>query len=58
LGDRALGELAAGGWLADGALVVLEVGAREAAPQVAGFELLDERVYGAAKVLFLRRGTD
>ena len=55
LGDRALAELAAGGWLAAGALVVLEVGAREAAPQVEGFELIDERSYGAAKVLFLRR---
>ena len=55
LGTRALADLAAGGWLADGALAVLEVGAAETAPAVEGFELIDERVYGAAKVLFLRR---
>jgi 16S rRNA (guanine966-N2)-methyltransferase len=58
LGDKALEELAAGGWLAADALVVLEVGAGEASPQVDGFEPLDERVYGAAKVLFFRRAAD
>jgi 16S rRNA (guanine966-N2)-methyltransferase len=55
LGDKCLAELAAGGWLADDALVVLEVGAREQAPTVEGFALIDERAYGAAKVLFLTR---
>jgi 16S rRNA (guanine966-N2)-methyltransferase len=46
--------LCAAGWLAPGALVVVEVGAKEtlAAPQ--GFALLDERRYGAAKLVFLR----
>jgi 16S rRNA (guanine966-N2)-methyltransferase len=58
LGDKALAGLAAGGWLAADALVVLEIGAGEAAPEVDTFELLDERVYGAAKVLFLRRAAD
>jgi 16S rRNA (guanine966-N2)-methyltransferase len=58
LGDKALAELAAGGWLAQEALVVLEIGANEPAPHLGGFEPLDERVYGAAKVLFLRRAAD
>jgi 16S rRNA (guanine966-N2)-methyltransferase len=55
LGEKALAGLAGGGWLAEAALVVLEVGAGEKAPEVEGFELIDERVYGAAKVLFLTR---
>ena len=54
LGEQALVALSAGGWLAPKALVVLEQGAAEPAPAVPGFELLDERRYGAAKVLFLR----
>lgn len=56
LGQMALGALHGGGWLADGAVVVLEVGADEAAPAPAGCELLDERRYGAATVMFLRPG--
>jgi 16S rRNA (guanine966-N2)-methyltransferase len=52
LGPRALGGLVRGGWLGDDALVVLEVGAAES-PDLPGFETLDERTYGAAKVLFL-----
>jgi 16S rRNA (guanine966-N2)-methyltransferase len=55
LGEKALAGLAGGGWLADEAVVVLEVGAGEKAPEVEGFEPIDERVYGAAKVLFLTR---
>jgi 16S rRNA (guanine966-N2)-methyltransferase len=54
LGEASLGRLAAGGWLAPGALVVFERGADEAPFQVAGFEPLDERDYGAARVSFLR----
>lgn len=40
---------------APGAIVVVEVGAREAAPLPASFILDDERRYGAARFLFLRR---
>lgn len=58
LGPRALAELAGGGWLAEKAVVVLEIGAAEATPVIPGFELIDERVYGAAKVLFLNRVAD
>jgi len=54
LGERALARLVAGDWLAPDAVVVFERGADEAAPQVAGLVLLDERRYGAARVFFLK----
>jgi 16S rRNA (guanine966-N2)-methyltransferase len=54
LGETALAKLAAGGWLAPGAIVVLERGADEPPLAVAGYEQLDVRDYGAAKVWFLR----
>jgi 16S rRNA (guanine966-N2)-methyltransferase len=50
----ALTALAAAGWLAPGALAVVEVAARAAFAPPAGFALVDERRYGAARVLFLR----
>jgi 16S rRNA (guanine966-N2)-methyltransferase len=56
LGEQALAELAAGGWLTEGALVVFERGETEPAPALPGFETLDERRYGAARVLFARLG--
>ena len=54
LGERALAELARGGWLADDAIVVFERGVDEPDPEVPGFEVLDARSYGAARVHFLR----
>lgn len=54
LGEVALARLAEGGWLMPGALVVFERGADEAAFSVPGFEVLDERKYGAARVHFMR----
>ena len=54
LGEIALDKLAAGGWLAPGAIVVFERGAGEPDVAVAGFEPLDMRDYGAARVNFLR----
>ena len=53
LGVRALAALAPGGWTIPGALIVFECAADEA-PAIEGFETLDARSYGAAKVLFLR----
>ena len=49
----ALQSLAAQGWLADGALTVVEVAAKEAFAAPAGFEIQDERIYGAARLIFL-----
>jgi 16S rRNA (guanine966-N2)-methyltransferase len=57
LGEAALAKLASGGWLAPGAVVVLERGSDEADFDVEGFEKLDARDYGAARVHFLRFGS-
>jgi len=54
LGEAALRSLAAGGWLAPGALAVLERGLTDPAEETPGYETLDERTWGAAKVAFLR----
>jgi 16S rRNA (guanine966-N2)-methyltransferase len=54
LGERALEGLAAGGWLKLGAIVMFERGSDEPDVAPAGFEALDARDYGAARVQFLR----
>jgi 16S rRNA (guanine966-N2)-methyltransferase len=54
LGEQALEKLAAGGWLADGAVVVFERGSTEPAFAAPGYEALDARDYGAARVHFLK----
>lgn len=54
LGEMALASLRGEGWLAPDAVVAFERGADEPALQVPGFEVLDERRYGAARVWFLR----
>jgi 16S rRNA (guanine966-N2)-methyltransferase len=56
LAAAALGALDAAGWLIPQALTVIEVAAREELTPPPGFFLLDERNYGAARLLFLRRG--
>jgi len=55
LGEETLARLAAGGWLAPGALVVFERGLAEPPPEVAGYTIIDVRDYGAAKVHFLKQ---
>ncbi|MDZ4371922.1 MAG: 16S rRNA (guanine(966)-N(2))-methyltransferase RsmD [Phenylobacterium sp.] len=57
LGEQALDRLLAGGWLAEGAIIVFERGAEEPPPEAPGYEVLDSRDYGAARVYFLRRPT-
>lgn len=54
LADKALAQLAGGGWLAPGALLVVEerTGVEIALPRA--FCLLDRRQYGDSQVLFLR----
>lgn len=54
LGERALASLAKDGWLKAGAICVFERGADEPTPTVAGFEALDDRRYGAARVHVLK----
>ena len=55
LDEAALARLAAGGWLAEDALAVVERGADEPALAVAGYKVLDTRRWGAARVWFLSR---
>lgn len=55
LGLPALKSLAAQGWLQEDAIIVLELATREDMTLPEGFELMDERRYGAAKVLILKR---
>ena len=54
LSSKALMELAQKEWLADGALCVVEVRNTEDLELPKGFEQIDERIYGQAKVLFLK----
>ena len=54
LGEKALAELVAHGWLEPGAALVYERGEAEPAIAPAGYDLIDERRYGPARVLFLR----
>lgn len=57
LGENALARLVEGGWLSAEAIAVLEVGADET-PEAPGWNIAAEKLYGAAKVLFLERITD
>lgn len=50
----ALAALAAGGWLAPAALVIVELAARHPFTPPEGFTLLEERRYGAGRLVFLR----
>lgn len=51
----ALANLALKGWIGEGGIAVVEVGKAEPFQAPPGFTLIDERSYGAAKVVFLRR---
>ncbi|HEY0837356.1 MAG TPA: 16S rRNA (guanine(966)-N(2))-methyltransferase RsmD [Azospirillum sp.] len=53
LAPKALTALAAAGWLAPGATVVVEEAANAPVPLPPGFEALDDRRYGDTRVVFL-----
>ncbi|HEY2177260.1 MAG TPA: 16S rRNA (guanine(966)-N(2))-methyltransferase RsmD [Caulobacteraceae bacterium] len=53
LAEAALGALTAGGWLAPGAVAIVERRADEAPLTAPGFRRLDERRWGVARVEFL-----
>jgi 16S rRNA (guanine966-N2)-methyltransferase len=55
LASAALTALAETGWLATRALAIVELAATEPFSLPAGFAMIDERRYGAAKLVFLRR---
>lgn len=54
LAEPALEALARCGWLAAGALAAVELAAKEPFTPPPGFEPLDERRYGATRLVFLR----
>jgi len=54
MGEQTLVRLLEGGWLKAGAVVVFERGSGEPEIDTPGYERLDARDYGAARVLFLR----
>lgn len=54
LAEPALTALATRGWIGDGALVIVETGAKEVLEKPVDFEKLGERRYGAAKITLLR----
>lgn len=56
LAEPALDALTNGGWLEDGAVVIVELGKRDALSPPAPFTSLDERRYGAARFVLLRHG--
>ena len=58
LAAAALTALDAAGWLTPDALAIVELAAREHLAPPAGFNLVDERMYGATRLLFFRRGTE
>ena len=55
LAAPALDALSRAGWLADDALVVVELAARSEFEPPEGFMALEERRYGAGRLVFLRR---
>ncbi len=56
LAAPALGALACAGWLADGAVCVVELAATEAFDPPDGFAPVESRKYGAARIMILRHG--
>jgi 16S rRNA (guanine966-N2)-methyltransferase len=50
----ALQGLASRRWIGGGSLCIVEVGAREPFAPPPGYTILDERIYGAGRVIFLR----
>ena len=53
LAGPALAGLVDGGWLGPGALVVVEESAKAEIPAPAALRVVDERVYGETKIVFL-----
>jgi 16S rRNA (guanine966-N2)-methyltransferase len=54
LAPKSLKSLRDQGWLEDGAVVVVELSAREDLLAPEGYDMFDERKYGSTKIVFLR----
>lgn len=57
LGEKAMASLMEGGWLAAGAVVVLEEAAKAVVGEVTGLSKIDERTYGDTVVRIYQAGT-
>lgn len=57
LGEPALTALRDAGWFREGAIVLVELAAKEALTTPPGFRLFDERRYGTTRLVFLRHET-
>jgi len=55
LGERAIRSAIAGGWLMDGAIVVLEEAAGQEITEIPGVTLIDTRIYGETQIVIYRR---
>lgn len=58
LGGRALSSAREGGWIAPGAVVMLEIGRDEVAPDLPGLRLIEDRKYGENRMLILMDATE
>ena len=58
LASPALAGLAGKGWISEGSVAVVEISTREPFETPPAFRVLDERTYGAARVMFLGLGED
>lgn len=54
LAAPALSSMVASGWLLPGAIAAVEMAEREILPDMPGFQVMDERRYGAGKVILLK----
>ena len=58
LGEKAILSARAGGWIASGAVIVLEQGADEPEPEHPGLTLCDDRRYGETRILILQDASE
>lgn len=54
LAGKSLGSIDQQGWLESGAIIVVEIPAKNKLTPPVGYDLFDEREYGSAKIVFLR----
>ncbi|HRD75100.1 MAG TPA: 16S rRNA (guanine(966)-N(2))-methyltransferase RsmD [Hyphomicrobiaceae bacterium] len=57
LGERAIASAIAGGWIAEGALIVLEEAEGSTIGEIAGTAVIDERAWGGTLVRFMQLRT-
>lgn len=55
LGEHAVASALAGGWVAEGAVIVLEEAADQAPPVIGGLTCFDRRAYGETQISLFRR---